>query len=511
MNVRRRALLTSVLVLATMALGAAVEAQKPKPATPTTQKPKVPPPATRKPAAPVKPAGMVMRSKYTAADGTTSETTLSSDGIRQRVDLGDGVSVITQCDTQQILQVSHTARVYVALPSGARPVEPSPEPSAKGGVVEYLTTTTDRKEQKEIFGLPAHRVTTVVTKSSSPGACDTKKERVETDGWYAALPVQIACDLVLPRPVPPSTDCRDERRSSAVGDAPAGAPLGYVITAFNEDGTVASTVKMEVTALTYGAVDAATLAEPAGYTRAATPKAFVAAIERAANEQRWGAPKAPGTIRIGVLTPSNTSGEDIPVEAIGNELLEALTVAPYEAVPILAATPAERDEETKQRECDYVMSLDLTALKSSVPGRIGRLTRRASGGGNPSEVHEAKVEYRIAAAGAAAPRAAKSASAKTGAFTWKRAMVVAKLAARLYLGASTGMARMLLAQTGAKGGGLPTGSADPTVNAVSFVATMLQGGADAPVDETSREATVIAAVQSAAADVRQSLTPKAAK
>ena len=44
----------------------------------------------------------------------------------------------------------------------------------------------------------------MVTKTSSPGACDTKKERVETDGWYAVLPVQIACDIVMPRPAAPA-------------------------------------------------------------------------------------------------------------------------------------------------------------------------------------------------------------------------------------------------------------------------------------------------------------------
>jgi hypothetical protein len=143
------------------------------------------------------------------------------------------------------------------------------------------------------------------------------------------------------------------------------------------------------------------------------------------------------------------------VDGIGNELLQALTVAPYEAVPLLSATAAEREVEARQKECDYVMSLELTALKSSVPGRIGRLTRRASGGGSPSELHEAKVEFRVSPAGAPAPRVAKSASAKTGAFTWKRALGVAKLAARLYFGASTGMARMLLQSNGRRAGRRP--------------------------------------------------------
>jgi hypothetical protein len=511
MNLLRRPALSTVFLLVAFGSADGIAAQKPRTPPPAAQKPKPKPavkPAAAAKAEPPKPSGLVMRTTYTAADGRTSETKLTSDGIRQRIDLGDGVAVITQCDTHQILQVSDNAKLYVSLASDAAPSAPPATPARKGGVVEYVTTTTDTGEQKEIFGLPARRLTTVVTKTSSPDACDKKKERVETDGWYAVIPVQIACASV-PAPAPAAAaDCRDERHSSVAGPAPPGAPLSYTVSTFGEDGKVVSTVKMEVTALTLAPVDSAALAAPAGYARAADPKAFVEAVDRAADEERWGAPKAAGTLRIGVPMPANKSGQDISVEGIGNELLDALTVAPYEAVPILGSTPEEREVEVKAKACDYVLSLDLASLKSSTPSKVGGLMRKASGGGSPSELHEAKVEYKVFDAGSATPRASKSASAKTGSFTWKRALGVARLAARLYFGASTGMMRLMLSQTGAAGGGLPALSADPSLGAVSFVLNMLGGGAQAPVDQGSREATVIAVVHSAAADILKDLGAK---
>src|SRR5207244_1768674 len=122
-------------------------------------------------------------------------------------------------------------------------------------------------------------------------------------------------------------------------------------------------------------------------------------------------------------------------------LLDALTVKPYDAVPILAKTPAEQAAEVKGKELDYLVSLDLATLKTTTPSKVGGLMRKASGGGSPAELHEAKVEYRLFDAGSATPRTAKTFSAKTGGFTLKRALGLARFAARLYFGASTSMMR----------------------------------------------------------------------
>jgi hypothetical protein len=486
---------------------------------PSAQKPK-PKPAPKKaepargaspkeaPAPPPKPSGLSMHTTYTTADGQTSATTLMSNGIRQRVELGRGVAVITQCDTKQIIQVNDTAKTYVTMPldaASARVPAPATTSAKKGGVIEYLTTSTDTGERKEINGLAARHITTVVTKTASPDACDKKKERVQTDGWFATIPVQIACGVVA-APPPIASDCRDERRSSSAGEPPPGSPLNYTISTFGEDGKEISTVRMAVTDLTLAPVAASLLDAPAGYSKAADEKAFMDAVERAANEARWGAPKAAGVIRVGVLMPANKTGQELSTEAVRGELLEALTTHPYEAVPIQATTPAEQETEARNRGCDYLLALDLTSLKASTPGKVGGLLRKASGGGSPTELYEAKAEYRLFAPGAP-PRATKSATEKSGAFTLKRAIGLARFAARLYLSGPTSMFKMMN-QTGAAGGGLPSQSVDPSMNAVNAVFNLIDGGKEEPVDEMSAEATIAAVLRHASADVIKEIATK---
>jgi len=525
---RGRRIAGSVAIAGMLVSAQHLAAQNPKTTPPpATQKPKTPPkpaakppakppakaaePAAKTPPAPPPPKpGLTVKSAYTGSNGQSSETRLVTNGVRQRVELGDGVAVITQCDAKQILQVSDKAKLYVAMPIDAVPA-PAAAPAKKTGLVDYTTSFTDTGETKEMFGLKARRVNTVVTRTPTPTSCDKKKERVQTDGWYAALPVPLICTPVQPAaPAPSAPDCRDEERATTTGQPPAGKPLAYTVTSFGDDGKETGAARMEVKELVVAPVDEALLDAPAGYTKAADATAFVAAVERAEKEARYGAPKAAGTTRIGVLLPANKSGEDVPVDALGDELLEALTVAPYEAVPILGKTADEQAAEARGKEVDFLVSLDLTTLKTSAPSKVGGLVRKASGGGSPSELHEAKVEYRLFNAGSTAPRVSKSATAKSGAFTLKRALGLAKFAARLYFGASTGMMRMMLSQTGggAAGVGLPAQSADPSLNAVSMVMNLIGAGSQQPADETSREGTVAGAVHSAASDILKELGAK---
>ncbi|HYT65786.1 MAG TPA: hypothetical protein VEL51_05170 [Vicinamibacterales bacterium] len=507
-----------ILVCAALAVPCVIHAQKPKTPPPATQKPKPKPaakpaePASAKPATPAPKPGLTMRTAYTSADGQASETKLITNGMRQRVELGDGVAVITQCDAKQILQVNDKAKIYVALPLDAPPAA-TPAPPKKTGLVEYATAISDTGEKKDIFGLSARHVTTVVTRTPTPMSCDKKKERVQTDGWYASLPVTLACTPVQPAPPAPASDCRDEQHATTTGEPPAGKPLAYTVTTFGDDGKETGSAKMEVKELSLAPVDNSLLDAPAGYTKAPDAASFVKAVERAENEARWGAPKAVGTIRIGVLMPANKTGEEVSVERLDEELLDALTVKPYEAVPVRATSADEQAAEAKGKEVDYLLALDLATLKTSAPSKVGGLMRKASGGGSPTELHEAKVEYRLFNAGSAAPRATKSASAKSGAFTLKRAIGLARFAARLYFGASTSMMRMMLSQTGGgtAGIGLPSQNADPSLNAVSLVLNLLGEANSAPVDEMSREATIVSALRNASSDILKDLGSKKGK
>lgn len=491
----------------------AVSAQKPKTPPPTTQKPKAPPkpPAKPveqpKPAAPAPKPGLTMRTAYTGSDGAASETRLVTNGTRQRVELGQKSVVITQCDTKQILQVSDQAKVYVALPIDAPPA-PAVSPAKKTGLVEYSTVIADTGEKKDLFGLSATRVTTTVTRTPTPTSCDKRKERVVTDGWYASVPVPLICAAVPPPPVPVAGDCRDEPQTTITGAPPAGQPLAYTVTTYADDGKEAGSARMEIKELAVAPVDETLLDAPAGYTRVADAAAFVRAIELAENEARWNAPKAAGITRIGVLMPSNKSGENASVEEIDHQLLESLTVRPYEAVPIVATSPAEQQAEAKRKEVDFLVAADLTVLKTSAPSKVGGIMRKASGGGSPSELHEAKLDYRVfnLTDAGATPRTAKSASAKSGSFTLKRAVGLARFAARAYFGSSAGMVRLMLSQSGggARGIGLPAQNADPSLNAVTMVLNLFSS-TDAPLDESSREATIVSAVHTASSDILKDL------
>jgi hypothetical protein len=86
---------------------------------------------------------------YTGGDGASSETKLITNGQRQRIELGDGTAVITQCDAKQILQVNDKAKVYVSLPIDTPPVA---APAKKTGAVDFATTYTDTGEKKELHG-----------------------------------------------------------------------------------------------------------------------------------------------------------------------------------------------------------------------------------------------------------------------------------------------------------------------------------------------------------------------
>ena len=503
-----------VALCGVVAMAPTLQAQNPKTPPPSTTKPKAAPAATQKkppakppaaapkPAAPVKEAppapkpGLTMVTVYTGGDGSSSETKLITNGQRQRIELGDGTSVITQCDAKQILQVNDKAKVYVSLPLDSPPVA-APSTAKKTGAVDYATVYTDTGEKKDLHGLEARRITTAVTRTPTPTSCDKKKERVQTDGWYAAVPVTLLCAPRQVAPPPSADDCRDEPNSASSGQPPSGSPLGYTVTTINDAGKEIASARMEVKSLTVAPVDESLLAAPAGYTKVADPAAFVAEVERVENEARWAAPKSAGTIRIGVLMPTDKSGQDISAIGIGNELLESLTVKPYEAVPILAPTPAEQAAEAKTKEVDFVVALDLTSVTTSTPSKVGGLVRKASGGGSPSELHEAKVAYRVFAAGSTTPRVSKNASAKTGSFTLKRAVGLARFAARLYFGSSAGMFRTMMST--------PTQNADPSLNAVSYVLNLLGSGTPAQADESSREATIITALHNASNDILKDL------
>jgi hypothetical protein len=400
-----------------------------------------------------------------AAGEETVVTTVYSSGARQRFEFATGRTLIVQCDAKKAIQVSDLARSYAASELADATAPPAGRDEAKGGPVAFKTVITDTGERRDMFGLRARRVKAVTTREPSPSACDRSRTRSATDGWYVDLPVAMQCDGA-PRSAPADTkpECADEAVVESSGPASAlGYPLAYTTTTTDEGGKILSTVSMEATTLTTQPVDAPKYDAPSGYAEVKDARELARAELAARGEQ----PKGAGVVRIGVVLPRNSSGAQLEPGAIGNELLDALAVHPYEPVPLDATEPAAAEAEAKQRDCDYMLFTELGVAKTSSPGKIGGLMKKVSRS-EATENHEARVQYRLVAPGKPKPMIEKTATAKSGpGINVRTVLSVARLAARLYFGLSGGLLRAVMSNAGGS-----AGAADPMTNALNMIMTL---------------------------------------
>ena len=484
---------------------------KPKPSAPAPKAAVPAPKAAPKPPDPPKLQQWKVVSRY-VADGAETLTTVYAGPKRQRVELPGGTAIVTQCDLSRTVQMNDRARAYAIVPFAASETAapssagPAPKPGAS---VLVQTTGTDTGERREMFGQQARHLKMVTTTEPTPQACDKRKGRIETDGWFADIPELQECAgaKAVRTAAEPLGTCRDPRVEEQAGIAITGFPLAYSVVAFDGAGKEISKLVVEVTALTREDFAAPLFEPPAGFAALPDAESLVAAARRAELEELGTTPKQAGRIRIGVAPPGDRSGKGVSADTVRGDLLENFSNKPFEAVPLSAGSLEEQQAEARKKECDYVVRAELGSLTTSAPGKIGGLVRRASGGGTPTEIHEAGVAIEVIPLSATAARTKKlTASAKTGAFTWRRAVGLARFAGKIYFGMTGGMMTTLMNPSGAGAGG-PLGGGDPTVNAIM---SLLGNGAaaDGSDDLTTPAAVVAAAFQKAAADVLKELQPK---
>jgi hypothetical protein len=513
-NIRARRLLAAWLMVVLIGAGG-VAAQKPKPPIKPKPAPKgaVPAPkaaaAAPKPPDPPKPQQWKVVSRY-VADGVETLTTLYAGPKRQRVELPGGTAIVTQCDLSRTVQMNDRARAYAIVPfTGPEAATAAAAASKPGASVLVKTTGTDTGERREMFGQQARHLKMVTTTEPTPQACDKRKGRIETDGWFADIPELQECAgaKAVRTAMEPAGSCGDPRVEEHAGIRLDGFPLAYSVVAFDGAGKELSKLVVEVTALTREDLAAPLFEPPAGFAAMPDADALVAAARRVELEELGTTPKVAGRIRIGVAPPGDRSGKGVAADSVRADLLESFSNKPFEAVPLSAGTPDGQQEEARKKECDYVVRAELGSLTTSAPGKIGGLVRRASGGGTPTELHEAGVSMEVIPVSAASARPKKlTASAKTGAFTWRRAVGLARFAGKIYFGMTGGMMTTLMNPAGSGAGG-PLGGGDPTVNAIM---SLLGPGAasDGSDDLTTPAAVVAAAFQKAAAEVLKELQPK---
>jgi len=361
------------IVCAALTFAAAVDtadAQQPTPrkgGAPATPRPATPRRGGTPPAAPAKPAEVKkaepppapdarFRTVYTAGDQKT-DTVMFVKGPRKRYEFQEMI-LIDQSDQKRMLQVSVPAKTYLVIATdGTAPVMPAmpgmPQAAPKPpGVINVTTAITDTTERKTVFGRQARHVKTVMDIVPMPGACDTNKQHVETDGWYIDPPPALIGQEAVKPPSQPQAQqtCADEVKATMNGDPKLlGYPVAYTTTMTGADGkpVVAS---MEVTELELTTLDAALFEPPAGFTAAGSPfdlsKALSDITEAklvAADTAPPAAPaaKTPGTVRVGVPEFTNKTNMPVDTRKLRSNLIDELKEQKIDAVPMAAAPPAD--------------------------------------------------------------------------------------------------------------------------------------------------------------------------
>ena len=149
----------------------------------------------------------------------------------------------------------------------------APPPPPKGGVITETITLTDTGDRKQMFGLEARHIKTVVVRKPGANACETKTITVETDGWYADLPEHASCPSAPTQTAPPPPPagqqaCIDRVETQQVGTAKLGFALSTDVITISEEGKDKdlTTMAVEVTDLKVTSLEPALFDVPPGYT-----------------------------------------------------------------------------------------------------------------------------------------------------------------------------------------------------------------------------------------------------
>jgi hypothetical protein len=205
-----------------------------------------------------------------------------------------------------------------------------------------------------------------------------------------------------------SGGCRDEHRTKQVGSAKIGYPVVLTTTIFDENNRPGMSFSQEVIEISQAALDDALFDVPAGYTEvqdrqqmfsaAAMMSAAVkgengSTASSSANAGNTGGeadtrasapvtPKKSGVIRIGIPpTETLAAGERLnPVtlgEATRKAMIDPLTRAGVDAVPLSARSPQQAELEAKQKECDFILYVSISHKRGGGGGLGGLLSKAA--------------------------------------------------------------------------------------------------------------------------------------
>lgn len=521
---RRTALVGVLAILFSSTLAFGQAGRKPAPAT---RKPAPPAPATKpapaKPEPPPPPSDIRFKSKYTTGEQVTESVTYIR-GNRERYELGEMV-LLRQHDLKRSVQISRTANTYLVTPLTA--VESSPA-TAGSGVVVVESSIADVGERKSMFGQEARRVVTVLDRQPQAGACDQSKQRIETDGWYIDAPKALAAQP--PTPPAPGAACRDELKVNQTGDPKLlGFPLSYSTSTPGADGKPV-VMTMEVTEYEVTSLDASLFEIPEGLTEVTSGRDLARSVSDA-NEVKLAAvptaasaaPRKPGMVRVAVPELTNKTTQQVDTRALRTQLISELTEQKMEAVPMASAAQAELMAHAKELGCDYLLVAQITELKASKPGRIGRLVKRTAGESTDKDVTEAKLNVQLLPVAGGKPRLTTTTEGNDGGIGFKTGLRLARVAAMLYLRYASPIAAMntmSMMNMGGMGGFLTnpalmqmqgagmmgTGRGlDRTAGAAMYMMDAMTTGSSGTSEGPSFDASLAEALEGAAKKTRESV------
>jgi hypothetical protein len=390
--------------------------------------------------------------KVAMPGGMQGESTTMIKGARERQEERRGYGMdsvnITQCDLRRNIQLSDKIRKYLITPmesenSSSASTMPaatshpsSAAPTHRGGVITSVTTSTDTGERKEMFGFTARHVKTSIRMESSADACNPLNMHMEQDGWYIDLNFGLDCNLGGSRPPvmsrPASGGCLDQFRTRHVGTGRTGFPLIETTIGYDQSGNELYRMTKEVADLSRTPLDAALFDIPAGYAETKNPdelngrpdvNAMAAAMGR--NQATAGPPttmvpgtvptasKRPGIIRVGVVQINNKTDHSVSTESLRERLIGGIQGSNIEAVPLNASFPGEADAEAKNKQCDFVLYTDISALKLSAAKKLGGMFGRATGVGSGGvDKTESKIDFKLIPVGGNSPQLQASATGK---------------------------------------------------------------------------------------------------
>ena len=330
-------------------------------------------------------------------------------------------------------------------------------------MIREVITLTDTGERKQMFGLEARHVRTVIVRQPGANTCDARTTRIETEGWYADLPEHAGCPAAPLAAAPPQSAvapaCTDRVDTRQEGAAKLGFALSTAITTTTEAGKEqdVTTMAVEVTDLQVTSLDKALFDAPADYTEVTSYQQLLPSLSGGgsladavfgsiADGSSTVAPKKAGIIRIGIVEPLNKSGRTMSTPRLRRGLMASLSKAPFEAVPIGGASAADLERDASDKACDFILVSEIAELKSSKPNKVGGMLRRASGDANAAtEIHDARVDYKLYAIGDQnKPKLTSSAKASSGGgFGVGSALRVAAYAGSIYMTMGMGSGMMM--------------------------------------------------------------------